>query len=798
MSFGQYKIIGHVIDSDQKPFVGLEVNLTQLQLSSRTDEKGYFYFENIPDGKYALAIDYQYDIEYRTLVVDGSNVSEDYILERRVQFDEVQISAINWGAERSANRVVLDSESLIQRDADKEFIYTMDHLSSVLLSSDAGNGIGYSQIRIRGIDPSHLQLNINGIPITDAESSLNYYVDFSDIISSTEQIQIFKGNAPLRSGPGAFGPAIQLNINKLHLKPFLALKAGIGSYNSQKLSLVANSGLLENKYELEGRVSLQNSDGFIQRSDSRLRSFYLSVARIHPVYSWRINLLHGKETTGQAWFGVPESFLKDKKKITFNFAGTEAPGDPYHDIDQYKQSHLQFFFNRKVRKKGQFNFTYNITYGRGFYENYKQGQNLSDYKIYHKDSAIADLIRQKWLENIFGFTQLEYRNSFTKNIDYSLGLTGSIYYGKHFGIVPTVFVSEPEYLKDEYYNNSGLKHEVSSFFKMQKFSKDKNWIFGAELLFKTVSYSTRGSHDDYGNIDLLYNTSYLNPLGFIHFNIGKHMTLSGSMGYYQKEPFRDDLLNNPGVRNEELLDIELGVVGERSTIKWSVNFFGMNYFDLLGYSGKLNQVGEPIRINLQNALRSGVECDLTYKPRWGESYFSFQKSIHRIQEYLFSYPVYDDDFNVIRNQEIEVKNAPLAYSPETMMFFSQSLKWKGIKSWKTDFSIGYEHKFVGQQYLDNSGRNSVQIPSFNYGNFFILVDGSKWFKNPLSLKFVLNNVWDQRYFSNGWTYTYGTVNPIEDNDPYIIQKDADFLHIAKAIYPQALRHWNLALHWLIQ
>ena len=165
---------------------------------------------------------------------------------------------------------------------------------------------------------------------------------------------------------------------------------------------------------------------------------------------------------------------------------------------------------------------------------------------------------------------------------------------------------------------------------------------------------------------------------------------------------------------------------------------------------------------------------------------------------MFSYPVYDDDFNVIRNQEIEVKNAPLAYSPETMMFFSQSLKWKGIKSWKTDFSIGYEHKFVGQQYLDNSGRNSVQIPSFNYGNFFILVDGSKWFKNPLSLKFVLNNVWDQRYFSNGWTYTYGTVNPIEDNDPYIIQKDADFLHIAKAIYPQALRHWNLALHWLIQ
>lgn len=777
------------VDILNQPVEGVLLWPSNNQLPIKSDTSGICRFEQQKPGFKEFSYQLGYLSDSLTLYFTGRDTQVVLLKDKSVALDEVLVRSYQMTTNHFSNVSTITAEKISENYLLQDLPYALLEAPGVIVQSDAGNGVGYSGIRFRGLDPSHIQVTLNGIPFTDAESSLSYFVDIPDILSNVENVRVYRGNVPNRPGTPSFGGAIDLQTNqiKMHAGGWATIQ--LGSFNTYKISGLGNSGILKNGLFFETGLSHQESDGYIDRANSKLQSIYLSTGWVGQKSSVRLNYILGSERTGQAWFGLPVQYSLIPSLRTYNVAGTSKPGEPYeHEVDDYQQHHFQLFYQNALSHRLAWSSSFNFTNGRGFYENYIASAFLSSYGL-KGNQTIADLTRRKWLDNQYFYLQssLEYHMAPRWTLQPSFGV--SYYAGRHFGRVNQVWSDSIDFIADPYYDNTVIKKEGSLCLKIS-YIETNGWRAGLDLQYRTVDYQIRGILEQGQPFNKSIQHHFVLPKLFVEYQAANHIQFFSSLGYMQREPFREDLLSgNEDISAENLLDIELGVKGSvSSSLNYSINAFFMHYPRLRGLSGSLNDVGEPLFLQLKNVINTGIEWS-SYGTLWDVFEWKIQGSWNhnRIPEWLESVNVYEADWSLSEKSYIRHKNAPLAYAPELVIFneISKSFKIKilGNSLWK----IYFQNQYVSDYFLDNTGNPYSAMKGYTIwhaGLFFPVRTGKH---HALDCWLKIQNLFNANYFSHGWIARSAYKGTLDLTlDPYTGLENSPYYHY-KGLYPQALR-----------
>lgn len=652
----------------------------------------------------------------------------------------------------------IKTSSLAQKNLGQDLPFLLNQLPSVTITSDAGNGIGYTGIRIRGTDATRINVTLNGIPYNDAESQGTYFVDIPDIFSSAGSIQVQRGIGTSTNGGGAFGATINLFTNDFMDSAYTEISNTYGSFNTWRNSIKAGTGLLHNHFTTDVRLSRISSDGFIDRAASNLQSLYFSTAYINDKTSLRFNFISGKEKTYQAWYGVPEDLLKTDP--TYNPAGMEKPGAPYdNQTDNYQQDHYQLFYNQKINTHTDFNIATFLTHGKGYYEEYKAGQSYVDYNLPNVITGndtiyTTDLVRRRWLDNYFYGQVFSIQNHVAKS-DFTIGGSWSQYNGKHFGEVIWAENSAP---KDfEYYRFPATKSDYAVYGKWL-YKINNQWSIFNDVQYRYVRYEMKGFED---NPTLFINRqfNFINPKTGISFNNAKtHAYLSYALA--GKEPNRDDfeaaISEQP--KAEYLHDFEAGFDKKLNRFSFGATLYYMLYKDQLVLTGKINSEGSYTRVNVPNSYRLGLELTGAAQIyNWLEVRANATFSQNKIKEFTEFIDDYDDG----TQQIIQHSNTNISFSPAIVSMLSV-----GIKPAK-NINISLDSKFVGRQYLDNTQNEARLLKAYFNEDVRIVYSPHKSIFSACTLILQVNNIFNHIYESNGATYPYiYDKNLVNDNYYY--------------------------------
>ena len=651
------------------------------------------------------------------------------------------VRAVRAGENSPFTRTNLTKKEIAQLNTGVDIPFLLNQTPSVVANSDAGNGIGYTGIRIRGTDATRINVTLNGIPFNDAESQGTFFVNLPDFSSSATSIQIQRGVGTSSNGTGAFGASINFSTNDLKPTAYTEISNSVGSFGTRKHTLKYGSGLI-NGFSTDIRLSSIKSDGFIDRASSDLRSFYISTAYLRDSTSLRLNVFSGKEKTYQAWYGISQADLEAGNR-TLNYAGTEKPGSPYdNETDNYQQTHYQLLLETPLKKNIQFNTALFLTRGKGYYEQYKADEPFTKYGLTAPaGNPNADFIRQLWLDNYFfgNNFSLELKN---KKTIYTLGGSVTRYLGNHYGKI--IWASEELPLPHTWYHHTANKKEQSLYFKQQTEFKP-NWYIFYDLQYRQLQYDINGFRDN-PNIILNNRFRFFNPKGGITYRKGAWRTyLSISRG--SKEPNRDDFEagTNQLPRPEKLANTEAGVEYSHPKYNWGATIYHMHYKDQLVLTGKINDVGAYTRTNVPTSYRMGIELQGVYKfsssVELNGNLTLSSNRVKNLEEYL-------DDYDNGGQQKNTYANSTLAFSPAVVA--NASLVMKPIKG--VDISLPL--KYVSSQYLDNTANSSRMLEAFYVQDFKLSYTGQlKWIKE-FSITGQLNNIFNTHYEPNGYTFSY--------------------------------------------
>ena len=659
----------------------------------------------------------------------------------------VEITAVRAQDKTPIAKTNLGKQEIEKQNTGMDLPFIFNHTPSVTVSSDAGNGIGYTYLRIRGSDASRINVTLNGIPFNDAESQGTFFVDMPDIASSASQIQIQRGVGTSANGTGAFGGSININTNEPVLKSGLEFNNNAGSYHSIKNTLVLHSGLFKKHFTADGRISHVRSDGYIERASSRLHSAMISLTYLNPKNSIRFNFISGKEKTYQAWNGLSEELLHINRR--YNSSGTEKKPDPYqNETDNYLQQHFQLFINQKFSAFWKANITAFLTHGKGFYEQYKAGKKLSAYGLPNYFNGAdtvytSDIVRQLWLNNYF------YGNIFSAQYEKSqrqiiIGAGWNQYKGKHYGKV--TWAKEPVFIPSNFkwYNNNALKNEFSSFVKWtENFSK--NWHLFADLQVKKAVYHINGFRDN-PTINLSNRYFFINPKAGITYSKGKIKTYF-SYAHGSKEPNRDDFEAgiNETPKPEYLHDFELGSEYKSPTIQLGINAYLMLYKNQLVHTGKVNDVGAYTRTNIPKSYRSGVEITAAAKiSKWLMVNGNITLSRNKIKNFTEYIDDYDNN-----NQAVNFyKQTNISFSPNIIS--SATLEYAPV----SNLQIGLTGKFISRQFLDNTSQINRSIKPYYTQELSTAYTFTNTHLKEIKLFVQVYNLFSTLYVANGYTFSY--------------------------------------------
>ncbi len=668
-----------------------------------------------------------------------------------IQKDSVQLPPLEVRAIRASERAPFAKQNISKSDIQKNNVgpdlpFLLNQTPSVVVQSDAGNGIGYTGIRIRGTDATRINVTINGIGYNDAESMGTFLVNLPDFASSVSSIQIQRGVGSSSNGPSAFGASINLSTHELNEKAYFSASNSAGSFGTLKNTIQFGTGLINKYFTVDARVSNIKSDGYIDRAFSDLRSYYVSGAYIKGKTSLRFTTFSGKEKTYQAWYGVSDSDLENNR--TFNPAGTEKSGEPYsNQTDNYTQTHYQLFFNHQVAQNLDLQISSYYTKGAGYYEEYKSDQGFSRYGIPAITSGStvhtsSDLVRRRWLDNDFygQNISLQYKKN---DEEISFGGGWSTYIGKHFGEV--IWVEKANsFSPKRYYDLPAIKKEANLYTKWQH-SWASNFSSYIDLQYRNVTHRMDGFQN---NPTLNIDRSF----GFFNPKIGYQFNKNGWVHYASyaighKEPNRDDFEVGAATQpnREQLQDLEVGLEKRNKKTTWTANFYYMHYKDQLVLTGKINDVGAYTRMNVPNSYRLGIELMhttiLTSKLQLSSNITFSRNKIKSFTEFIDNYDTGNQDA-ITRN------NTDIAFSPNFIA--ASTLAYKPVKQ----FTIELQTKWVGKQYLDNSTLQERSLEAFANQD----ISGSYEFAKKVNRSFLLtarvNNISNQRYIPNGYSYAY--------------------------------------------
>ena len=657
----------------------------------------------------------------------------------------VEVRAVRAGENSPFTKTNLSKKEIQKVNLGQDIPFLLNQTPSVVINSDAGNGVGYTGIRIRGTDATRINVTLNGIPYNDAESQGTFFVDLPDFTSSTGSIQIQRGVGTSTNGAGAFGGSINFSTNEINKEAYAEFNNSYGSFNTWKSTLKTGSGLMNGHFETDLCFSRISSNGFIDRASSNLKSFHFSTAYLAKKTSLRFNIFSGKEKTYQAWYGISETDLKDGQR-SINYAGTEKPGDPYdNETDNYKQNHYQLFYNQWLGKRLSFNTALFYTKGKGYYEQYKADEPYSKYGL-TGSVPNSDFIRRLWLDNDFygNIFSFQYKDNSTQ---VTMGGGYTRYLGNHFGKL--IWAAHGLTGTPEWYKLDAVKNDFNIYLKEQK-QFAKNWNYFYDLQYRHAPYTINGFEN---NPSLLVKNQYnfFNPkAGISYFKNGWKGYLS--YGIANKEPNRDDFESalNQLPKPERLNDIELGIEKNKPAYSWSATLYYMKYKDQLVLTGKINDVGAYTRTNIPKSYRTGVELQAGVK---FTSWFNAAANVSLSTNKLLNFVEYIDDYDNGGQKMNHYTSTDIAYSPAIVG--SSTINFLPVKN----FEISLLSKYVSKQYLDNTQDNKRALHSFYVQDARAIYTIKKepiatgWLKE-INIIFLVNNLFNKKYEPNGYTYNY--------------------------------------------
>lgn len=651
------------------------------------------------------------------------------------QLDEVTINAIRATSKTPISFSNLTKKELKSRNLGQDIPILLNFLPSVVTTSDAGNGVGYTGIRVRGSDATRVNVTINGIPYNDAEGQGTYWVNMPDFASSVESVQLQRGVGTSTNGASAFGASLNLQTDKPQSESYAEISNSIGSFNTRKHTVKYSTGLLNNAFELSGRLSKITSDGYIDRATSDLKSYFLQGVFINKNTQIKALVFGGTEKTYQSWNGIDgETMAKNR---TFNSAGqyTDEFGNiRFYDneVDNYQQDHAQLHVTQQWNGNWNSNFALHYTKGKGFFENYKEDADMLDYAI--TPIAIGgvivnttDLVRQKWLDNdFFGATfSTNYKASKT---DLVLGGAYNIYEGNHFGKVIWARTASASELGDKFYDDDSRKTDGNIFAKAVYQTTEKLSLF-LDLQYRTVDYRANGIST--GLVKDRFH--FFNPKTGLNYDLNKQNNLYFSYAKANREPNRTDY-ESGNTKPEQLHNFELGFRHQSQKIKGNANFFYMSYKDQLILTGALDNVGNPIRSNTDNSFRFGLEVDATV---------SLSKTISIKPNIAVSANKIVD----LTVDNINFGNKNIAYSPSVVA--GNALAYHPNEK----FTIALLSKFVGEQFMNNIESPEAKLNAYFVQDVNIAYEiRPKTFFKSIAFNGLINNVLNKSYVSNGYMY----------------------------------------------
>ncbi|MBO9683656.1 MAG: TonB-dependent receptor [Flavisolibacter sp.] len=668
----------------------------------------------------------------------------------------------------------LDKKDIARQNLGQDLPFLLNQTPSVVVNSDAGNGIGYTGIRIRGTDATRINVTLNGIPYNDAESQGSFFVDLPDFASSVNRIQIQRGVGTSTNGAGAFGATINFSTNDVNKKAYTEINNSYGSFNTWKNTIKAGTGLLGNHFTVDARVSRVSSDGYIDRASTNLRSGYLSAAYLSDKNDLRINVFSGKEKTYQAWNGVSESDLKTHR--TINYAGMEKPGEPYNnETDNYRQDHYQMFFTHRFNPNFSFNIAGFLTPGKGYYEEYRANQDYAKYGLAYPvvggtTITETDLIRQLWLKNYYygSIFSLQKQSAKTR-----LTFGGAItkYDGNHFGKV--IWSEQVWNGSKRWYDLDAFKKDFNVYGKWQQDITNQLQLF-ADAQFRRVEYDLLGFR---GNPKLfIYNTyNFFNPKIGLSYHQNNWLVY-GSYSVAHKEPNRDDFEagKNQQPKPETLQDWEAGIERKNSQSFLSANFYYMQYKDQLVLTGQINDVGAYTRTNIPNSYRLGIELQgSSMINKWLKAGANLTLSRNRIKNFTEYIDAYDASYNWLGQDTKFYRESAISFSPDVTG--AATITLMPVKQLNIDFLS----KYVGKQYLDNTENNRRKLNPYFTEDVRAIYSFSKNRLKNVDLIFQVNNVFNKKYEPNGYTFSYYVASDLTTENYY---------------YPMAGTNWMLGLN----
>ena len=649
--------------------------------------------------------------------------------------NDVIVSSVRAKDKNPITFTNVSKQELAPRNLGQDIPILLNYLPSVVTTTDAGNGIGYTYMRVRGADGSRINVTLNGIPFNDSESQGTFFVNLPDFASSLESVQLQRGVGTSTIGAGAFGASLNLQTKSFQEKAYAEISNAVGSFASRKHTLAFGTGL-HNNFEMNARISNIASDGFIDRASSNMFGYFFNANYITDKSQIKFMAFGGKEKTYQAWYGIedPDKLQNDR---TFNPAGmyTDASGNVqfYDDeTDNYGQNHFQLHWSEKWSDKWISNVAFHYTIGKGYFEQYREDENLADYNLpAFNGNFTSDLVRKRWLDNdFFGTTfSLNYK---TAKTDLLIGGAANRYLGNHFGEVVWTQNYVPN--ANRYYDDFGNKDDINFYTKASYNITNKLNLF-TDLQYRMVFYEATSVKFS----DVNDTFRFFNPKAGLSYQLNDKNAFYGYFGIANKEPRRDDY-ENGSVKPERLFDYELGWKFNTKKVKLSANAFYMNYKDQLVLTGALNDVGAPIFTNSGKSYRVGLEVEssiaITNKLILNPNATLSQ---NKNQDFYFQRD------GVLQN----LGNTDIAFSPNFV--FGNQLIYLPIK----DFQISFLSKFVSEQFMGNIDSNRSKLDAYFVNDLNV---NYEWKLNKaiksIAFSALVNNIFNLEYESNGYFYTY--------------------------------------------
>ncbi len=803
--FTQFSIQGTVTDDQGEKLAGATVQLLDSYLAVATNAQGKYLLTKIPEGTYQIKVSFiGYEDQQIEIEIDSDKELNFEMVFSPYMSKEFTVVGTRLNQESPMVYSTLDKKTIASQNLGQDMPEVLSLSPSVVFTSDAGNGIGYTYMRMRGSDQSNINVTINGIPLNDGESQQVFWVDLPDLSSSTEDIQIQRGVGTSTNGAGAFGGSVNLQTEDISNNAYGEVNLAYGSFNTLKTTLKLGTGMLNDHWSVAARGSMIQSDGYIDRSQAKMSSYFAAVQYAGKRSSLRFISFGGGEFTNQAWNGVPEVRLNNDEQGMIDYAANSAWG-PVHtqnllnsdrrynyylyenEVDDYGQFHNQIHWNQEVNRNLILNVSGFYTKGKGYFEQYQYEENAYDdnsFAGYGIPEPViggdtitnADFIRKRNLDN--DFYGMVFNLSYRKNKwDVTFGGGANQYKGQHFGEVIWSSVATSYVAPFRYYDNSSTKNDLSVYAKANYLLSETFSLYG-DIQYRHVDYSFLGIDNDGSDLQQTALLDFVNPKVGVNARLNPNNSVFASFAIGNKEPNRDDYTSstpNDQPDHQTLYDLEIGYRLSRKNIALEVAFYNMDYKNQLINTGELNDVGAEVRSNAISSYRRGIELSVDYRPiKWFHWAFNTTLSENKINDHV----EYVDNWDTWAKDTLTLGRTDIAFSPSIIVgsqlgftLFSN----ENNENKKQKLEITLISKYVGEQFLDNTSDASRSIAAYFVNDIRLNYSLENIGIRNVTFIAMLKNVFDVDYVSNGWVYKYKSGDQFQKLDGLFPQAGINYM-----------------------